>query len=283
MAAEIKSLSVSNLTLGAHCNFHKSINNLIIEATPAALHIETLAARYAQLVADEQQIVNRQSAYLSTAEMKEIDRKRDAMVGVINSIVHAHCTNVDEERATAAKTLSTLLTPYKGIGAHEYSKETAEIDGMVRLLKNATCAPLMETLGFKDEVEILEELNLRMQGGLEHKAQENVARTPQTTKDSDELRKMLDAVYNEIVRFVNAYALIQPTDEINAFVANVNGTIDVYKAILNQSTKHPGSDSSTDGTTPDEGTDNGSDEGTGDNTGGDETPTEPEEDRPIVQ
>ena len=46
--------------------------------------------------------------------------------------------------------------------------------------------------------------------------------------DTKELRAQVDALYQQIVLTVNAVAVLQPTDEVTAFIQKVNGII--YKA-----------------------------------------------------
>ena len=58
---------------------------------------------------------------------------------------------------------------------------------------------------------------------------EEVARTPQTDIETDELRKQIDAQYAEIVQTVNAYAIVQPTDTLNNFITQMNALITLTK------------------------------------------------------
>ena len=60
MPSQIRTFSITQLTIGACANFHTQINKFITTATPAALHIETQATGYADAIATLSSIVNRQ-------------------------------------------------------------------------------------------------------------------------------------------------------------------------------------------------------------------------------
>ena len=152
---QITELATTHMTLGAHNKFNIDVNNAIIQATAAALRVENYATLYAQKIEEESRIVNRQTAMASTVDVSAADRQRDRAVGVIMNLTNAHTTSIIAEKADAANKLRQLLAPYKGIGAHAYQKETAEINGMVAVLTTGDGATYAATLGLDDEVDAL--------------------------------------------------------------------------------------------------------------------------------
>ena len=159
MAEQIKSFSISRLTVGATCDFHTKVNELITTATPAALHIETQVVPYTAAITSLSSIVNRSTTFIATAGLKDTDKVRDALVGVINSVVNAHLTNTIASRKEAATRLSAELAPYKGIGRHEYSKQTAEVKGMLAMLALPENAAAITELSLDDEIDALQTAN----------------------------------------------------------------------------------------------------------------------------
>ena len=77
MAAQIKDFSISHLTVGSTSDFHTKVNALIDTATAAALHIDALAPAYKTAAETLASVVNRRTAYVSTAQLKESDERRD--------------------------------------------------------------------------------------------------------------------------------------------------------------------------------------------------------------
>ena len=125
MAKQIQSFGMSAMTIGACSNFHTTAVKYINEATPAVLHIEDKSPAYSESSDTLASIVNRKRAFITTPQMRSADKTRDAALGAISSVVNALVTSPVDERRSAAELLSQQLSPYRGIRAHEYNKETA--------------------------------------------------------------------------------------------------------------------------------------------------------------
>lgn len=93
MAKQIKTFGISGLTVGATSDFHNKVNELIVAATPAALHIAEQATAYAAAKDELAAIVNRATAFIATAGMKEDDKTRDRFIGLLSTVARAHTTN----------------------------------------------------------------------------------------------------------------------------------------------------------------------------------------------
>lgn len=229
MANQINSIGLTGLKLALHNDFHNQVHNLITGATPEALHIEKQDALYLELIRKENSIVKRQTSYVSTAQLKEMDKKRDNALGVIMSVVNAHRTNTIGSKRDAALYLNAVLAPYRGIGAHEYRVETREIAGMLAVLAQETNMAHLQTLGLTEEYDALDMANAQFEAAMSEKQQEEAARMGQTSTDTLELRAGIDGVYAEIVQIVNAYAVIQSTEVIEKFINDVNAVITLVK------------------------------------------------------
>lgn len=231
MNDQINKFGLSQLTLGATCDFHTKVNTEIQTATAAALHLEQLAPAYAAAIANLQSVVNRQTAFVSTVSMKETDADRDHLVGVIRSVTNAHDTSPIAAKREAAVLLKAKLAPYAGIGKHEYSKQTAEVKGMIALLKLPENTAAIAALHLDEELEELEKANNAFEQAFTGKIDESAKRQPQSDLDSRALCDQANALYEQITRTVNAYAIVQPTDEIRAFIERMNGVVSVYASI----------------------------------------------------
>ena len=160
MATQIKSFGKSRMTIGSCSEFHNNALDLITKTTPAELHIEALEPAYSQAVGQLAGIVNRQRAYISTAQLADTDKVRDNAVGTISSVVIAYQTTPVEDKRQAAMLLDPQLAAYKGIRKHEYSKETAEIKGMLGVLQAEDNQAAVSLLGLDAEVTALAEANI---------------------------------------------------------------------------------------------------------------------------
>lgn len=236
MVKQIKTFSISRLTVGSTSDFHSKVNDLIVKATPAALYIVDQAAQYADACALLASIVNRSTTFVATSGMKSADKKRDNLVGLISNVVRAHKTNPIAAKQAYAIQLDADLAPYKGIGNDEYSKQTAEVKGMMAVLALEANVPAVEALGLKDEVAELAKANAEFEAAFLGKANEASTRLAQTDVSSDQAVGTANELYAQITTIVNAYAIVSTSDVIERFIDDVNGLVTLYASIAGSST-----------------------------------------------
>ena len=225
MTKQIDSFGMARMSVGACCNFHVKTIQYITDATPAALHIEGKMPGYTSVVTTLSSLVNRQRAYISTGAMKETDLRRDHALGVINNVVCDYQTTPVAEKQAAAKLLYPQLSPYRGIRDHEYNKQTSEIRGMLSLLDQEQNKAAITTLGLNEELEALREANAAFDAIYDQRVDEASVRKELNKIKTSDVIEQANALYLDIVLTVNAYAVIQPTDEINAFIDKMNGLV----------------------------------------------------------
>lgn len=127
------------------------------------------------------------------------------------------------------------MAPYRGIGEHEYSKQTAEVKGLIDLLALPENAAAIELLGMTDEVEGLKEANDDFEANFLSKAAEASGRAAQTGLPSKAVIAKANTLYAEIIQIVNAYAIVQTTDVIDKFIDDLNGLVSLYARIAGAS------------------------------------------------
>ena len=98
-------------------------------------------------------------------------------------------------------------------------------------------AEAVATLGLTEEVEAVREANAAFDTEFQRGAGEMSARMVQSDVKSEDAVEEANALYEDIVQTVNAYAIVQPTDEINTFIASVNGLVGTYSGIAGSSSK----------------------------------------------
>lgn len=229
MVKQVNSAPLARLTLGQHCDLHTQHNNLIAATGAEALHLTTLAPEYDALVAQERSIVKRQTTYVSTASLEELDEKRDHMSRIIMGIIDYQVNSSIATKAAAAKVLQALCAPYRHVARSDYRTETRELDGMIALLSSEENMAHLTTLNLTQEMEELMLLNARFDSAIQMKQNEAAERMPQTTLSTEELRHAIDAKYAEIVQMVNAYAVVQPSPEIENYITQLNAIIMLVK------------------------------------------------------
>lgn len=229
MATQINVMGFSYLNVGLHNDFHYQAYGKMKATGAQALHIENLLPAYGELVELESSIVRRQTSYVSTVQLNDADKVRDNAMGVILNVITAHKTNTIEAKRSAALALDAMVAPYRGISNHEKRTQTREVAGLLAVLNKEEAMAHIATLNLTEEVALLAEKNAAFAAVYDEKLQEEVERLPQKDIDTEELRKQVDEKYAEIVQTVNAYAIVQPTEAIEAFIAQMNALISLTK------------------------------------------------------
>lgn len=225
MVNQINPCPFTHFTVGLHCDTHNQAYTLMNATGAETLHIEKLLPEYHKLIEEENGLVRRATAYVSTTSLKDADKKRDNAAGVILNVTYAYTTSTISAKRTAANALDAMLAPYKGVARSAYRTETRELNGMIAVLQSDAATAHIATLGLTSDVEELVLANTQFDLIMQQKQMEESARSPQTTLSTDEVRVAVDAKYQEIVQVINAYAVIQSTPEIEQFIVNLNAIL----------------------------------------------------------
>ncbi len=231
MVEQIQSFGMTKMTVGSSCDFHMKVVLYIDKSGSDLLHIKTQTPVYKEKVKLLQSIVNRQHGFVATADLKRTDQKRDNAAGTICAVITAYKTSPVAEKQKAAELLDPQLSPYRGIRSHEYTKQTSEVKGMLTMLDMEINEAAIATLGLEEEVEALREANDAFDKAILAKGTEMNAKSIQSDISTKDLLGEINALYREIVKVVNAYAIADTNAGIRKFIANVNGLVGIYANI----------------------------------------------------
>ncbi len=269
MASEIKDLRMSRMTIGACADFHRNVKELVVEYTPAVLHVEEEFEVHGAALDRLVSVVNRQRKLVATPFLREKDKLRDRAIGVINSVIPCYETSPSEAKRNAALRMLAKLSGYKGIQRHEYRKQNMEVEGMLAVLTDPDNAADIELLGLVEERDILVTANADFMKAYREKTDELGAMGSVKDTDSKEAMEAVNAAYEQIRKKVNAYALLHPTEEINTFIQRLNGVVEGFSDLGGVSGGGSVDDGSSDGDSSD-GSDSG-DSSDGDSSDGGDT------------
>ena len=207
LAKQIGSVSKTALTNAGHMNMNNEIYARILDTTVAALHLEALAPGYKECIDREAECVNRVTKSASTAQLEAKDKERDKTLQFIYSMNGSYKVCPDETLRTPALLVDSVLRAYDKIYAKAYAEETALIDGLLLDLAKADVSEALKTLHLDTYVAQLKTLN--------------------------DAYKALDITRtDEYSARVNAYAVLEPTEAINAFIDTVNQIFRKYKNLI---------------------------------------------------
>ena len=135
----------------------------------------------------------------------------------------------DETLRAPALLVDSVLRAYDKIYAKAYAEETALIDGLLLDLAKADVAEALKTLRLDTYVAQLKTLNDAYKALDTTRTDEYAARVK---TDTTKARKATDETLDLIIQRVNAYAVLEPTEAINAFIDTVNQIFRKYKNLI---------------------------------------------------
>ena len=253
MAHQLRTFNMSRMTVGACADFHVTVEKHITLTTPEILHVENKIEAYREKVKVLESIVNRKRSFQTTPKMRAGDKTRDSLLGVTNGVVNAQRNSPIEEKRLAAELLYQNLSPYRNIARHEQHKQTSEVRGMLDELEREENKEAIQILGLTEEVALLRETNEKLSETYDERYLEVSDVLKQSDIDTKELRREVNDMYGDIAQVINAYAIVQPSDEINSFIDIINGLIGSMAAISGSSSSADDPDDGSEPVTPDEG------------------------------
>lgn len=229
LAKQIGSVAKTALTNAGHMNMNNEIYARILDTTVAALHLEALAPGYKECIDREAECVNRVTKSASTAQLEAKDKERDKTLQFIYSMNGSYKVCPDETLRTPALLVDSVLRAYDKIYAKAYAEETALIDGLLLDLAKADVSEALKTLHLDTYVAQLKTLNDAYKALDITRTDEYSARVK---TDTTKARKATDETLDLIIQRVNAYAVLEPTEAINAFIDTVNQIFRKYKNLI---------------------------------------------------
>ena len=218
LAKQIGSVAKTALTNAGHMSMNNEIYARISDATAAALHLEAFAPGYKECIDREAECVNRVTKSASTAQLEAKDKERDKTLQFIYSMNGSYKVCPDE-----------TLRAYDKIYAKAYAEETALIDGLLLDFAKADVSEALKTLRLDTYVAQLKTLNDAYKALDITRTDEYSARVK---TDTTKARKATDETLDLIIQRVNAYAVLEPTEAINAFIDTVNQIFRKYKNLI---------------------------------------------------
>ncbi len=268
---EIGTISVERLNNGAHFLF---ISNVLARAEADTNIKSKLSAQIASLKSakeqeDEDLKISQKS--LLTDEITAADAERDGLYSGYKKAVKGYTGLPVENMAKSAKVLMQHIKDYGIDPKMQLDRETGLLINFIDDLEKKY-ANEVQTLSLGAFVTALKAANEKVRTLTATRTDERMTKIVGTLKAS---RKASDEAYRLLVKFVNAYALIEGDEKYLNFIDYVNTEIVHYKReAIGQKSGSAQTSGTTDGTTTGGGSTGGTTTGggsTGGSTGGSST------------
>lgn len=238
MLTTIKTLALSQMTLGSHVQFHTDIYNTIRKLTAAALHLEDVVADYAQEIAVENTIVKRPGPSVFTPEIRIADKLRSEYNALLFKVIDAYALSPNPVQKEAALKLQSITSGYSGMTRSRYNKQSAQITGLLIDLNSDEMREALEVFNLGMTVDGLRQANNRFVDLIARRDSETAVRSSDIDMSTREQRGIVDNLYRKVMQIVTAYSIIDPSDINAQFIDTVNSIIDRYKRDIARASKN---------------------------------------------
>jgi hypothetical protein len=221
---EIKSIHFQHLRNEAHYEFSWTVQQLLIAYTVVQELVVTLYGTFSKLLVLEKKLLDAMRASLITAEVETADHRVDRALSAMNSMIAAAKLSADERTAEAGRRLYTRFKAFGSIRRKAYEEEVAavqvlvdELDGVYQY--DAILAKM------EDLVKELKAAVKALSNALMSRGHEESTRPKERLVD---VRREIEAVYRGMMTIIDASDIVAPTDDSQAFIAEVNEQVEYF-------------------------------------------------------
>lgn len=233
-----KSIYLGQLNNAEYTYFAGQIIGRITTDTVEALHVpEAAFESYKTGYAKMGDLVAQSRIADETAEIGEVDAAEDNLLVYLNGAFRNAKSSSVAAKKTAGTALYNAMKPYVGIQRLPQRQQVQKVEGMLLDLAKEGLAAHVETIGLKEEVEQLTELNARYRTLLESRADSQSANTLEASKS---VRAEMDEWYDEIITTIFAFSVAVPSETLTNFIVFLNKLIADTTTAYNQRTAQSG-------------------------------------------
>lgn len=222
---EIAIISLSAMDNGAHYAYHVETMNCVEADAKVKAKVSAQLAAYKAAIAKEDEALKISAKSFTTDQITEADAQRDAMYMGLKQSVKGYQKMKDPSIQEAVKVLNQLFKDYGISTTMQLDKETGLLTNLIGDLEGKDKS-YVDTLGLKLFVTKLKEYNELVRTSISTRNAEEAGRQVGAMKAA---RATVDDAYRLLIKYVNAYALIEGEANYVAFIDIMNALIVRYK------------------------------------------------------
>ena len=221
MLIEIASLYLHNQRNAAHYQFQTDFNSTVIKYTPQALGIVDDYAAYLPLLDDEGVALVAITKSATTDELEIADNNRDFTFRGLADKVTNSLNHFNPEVREAARRVKVIFDTYGNLARKPDDEESGLITSLIADLRTKVSAEIV-TVGLVDWIAELERLNNAF---IALEATRNSEEATRSELRMKQVRVVVDAAYNKIVKRINALIVVNGEAPYAEFVREINARI----------------------------------------------------------
>ncbi|MCY1636318.1 DUF6261 family protein [Marinifilum sp. D737] len=228
-------INYPSLRLNEFIQFYQDILKILGANDPEALKVKSQYDDLNALVAILASYYKPELGSEITAELQELDEKRDSALRGIELQVKSYTFHYNDSIRLAANLLSKFFEHYgAAISRLNYQAETSTINSLIEKLeseqKYADAVTALKLIDWKTE---LKSINTKFNQRYLARIEEN-ADNPETT--AMELRAGIAASYRSLTNYLQAYATLSTEGEYDKVVKLINELVDEYNKLIKSRT-----------------------------------------------
>ncbi|WP_293713677.1 DUF6261 family protein [uncultured Parabacteroides sp.] len=229
---EISTISVGRMNNGAHYLYNLDFYNRIDADTAVKEKLTAVLAAYKQAIDNEDAVLKVSQKSLNSDKISEFDKQRDSLFMAIKAVVKAQLSVADQEVHAAAVRIDQLIKDYKLNVREQLDKETGLLINIIYDLENKY-ADEVHKLGLDMFLTQLKSSNLNVRTYTDSRNKELLDKPDYKLAGA---RKATDAIYQEVVRQINAHVVLEGDTLYKNLIMLQNQEIVHYKQqVLKQS------------------------------------------------
>lgn len=222
---EIKDITNRLLPNATYFSFHSDFLKALEADSKVKEKVEAQIEVYKAALAkvDEAMVISQKS--LKTDEIAQADRERDLLYTGLKNAVKSYANLPNEELAKAQKVLAQVIKDYGIKTTMQMDKQTGLlvnfIDDLENKYQNET-----QVLGLEKFLAPMKVANEKVRNTLVARTEEQASREVGAMKLA---RGAVDEAYRLLVKYINAFALIEGEENYSAFIDFANEHINRFK------------------------------------------------------
>jgi hypothetical protein len=198
---------------------------------PAVKNVVTAVyPEFADLLAQEKQIVDMQKSSIYTKQIADDDRRNDKLITGIHATINAAMHHFDPAIVAAAESLSLKMKTFGNMPSKAYEEESAAIAILINDLRLPEFVPKVTLLGLDPWVNELAATVADFDRLLTLRNIEHAGKPKQRMCD---IRNKIEIIYRAMVNFINSAATLDTEDTYTEFIKQLNTQIEYFRAHSN--------------------------------------------------
>lgn len=226
---QINSFSKTQLAAESSYQFHLGVSKRIEEETAEKLGITAELPVYKDGIFRMERALEKVPASVFTSKMVDVDGRRDRVLRILQTHLSDPTVYSEADKRAACERLAVLMGGYSNIVYEAQEKETGMCRNLILDLRSEPYKADVELLGLKEWVDRLDVTNEEFDSYVESRIEESQGKV---TGGVSVPRRDTEKAYDEIVRRINALALVNGDEAYAGFIDYLNARIAYFKTIL---------------------------------------------------